>query len=289
MKIHRLCYLALLTLPFNTFAHEVWVDTDYPTANQVLRANIGYGDFPALSTIADDRLHIFKKPVQLHTPKGHYNLIKTGKHNFSFKTKKSLPSGSYLLTAEYSPTFWSQNKEGWKQVNMNVMTDATYCEQTQMYGKKVVNIGGSKSTQFITQPLGQGLEIIPLDNPANARVGKPFPLKVLFNGKPLEGETLVATFKGFAPKDPHDHYHKLEPQAFSDTTRDDGTVQLYPWHAGQWKIRVVHKSEYPNPKECQKLASYATLSIDIGSANEIKKIYADDQTKYKQSEHKHKH
>lgn len=270
-------------------AHEVWVDTDYPEQGKVLRANLGYGDYPTLGKIVDSRLHIFKKPVQLHTPKGTFDLIRTDVSNVTYRSEKPLADGSYLLTAEYSPTFWSENKDGWKQENMTVMKDAHYCEQTQMYGKKVINIGDSKDVNFITKPVGQGLEIVPLNNPANAEIGKPFPLKVLFNGKPLKDATLVATFKGFAPKDPHDHYHKLEPQAFSDTTRADGSVQLYPWHAGQWKLRVVHKSDYPKPNECQKLASYATLTFEVGNADEIRGAYADDLTKYEHINHEHKH
>lgn len=287
MKYNKTYYALFLALPLCGSAHEVWVDTDYPAENQVLQANLGYGDFPALAPIAEDRQHIFKKPVQLHTPDGKTDLIQSGEYNFHFVSKAPLAKGSYLVTAEYSPTFWSKNKDGWKQENMTTMTDATYCEQTQMYGKKIINVGGSKDTSFVTKPVGLGLEIVPLDNPAYAKVGIPFPLKVLFNGEPLKGATLVATYKGFAPKDLHDHYHKLEPQAFSDTTRDDGTVQLYPWHAGQWKLRVVHKSDYPNPKECQSLASYATLTFEVGNAEQVKTAYSDDKSKYVDLGHKH--
>lgn len=289
MKTFYLLPLAMALSISVGHTHEVWVDTDYPSADAPLNANLGYGDYPTLERITDSRLHIFKKPVQLHSPDGVVDLIHTKKSNVTYRTKAPLHAGSYLLTAEYSPTFWSENKNGWKQVNMKTMTDATYCEQTRMYGKKVVNIGSSNSAEFISKPLGQGLEIVPLDNPANANINQPFPLKVLFNGQPLEGATLVATFKGFAPKDPHDHYHKLEPQAFSDTTRDDGSVNLYPWHAGQWKLRVVHKSDYPKPDECQKLASYATLTFEVGTPDDIRAAYADDVSKYEHINTPHTH
>lgn len=289
MKTKYLLSIALASSFSLANAHEVWVDTDYPQEGKVLHANLGYGDYPTLGKIVDSRLHIFKKPVQLHTPKGTSDLVRRKLSNVSYQTAKPLAAGSYLLTAEYSPTFWSENKKGWEQVNMLKMKDAHYCEQTRMYGKKVVNIGNATAADFISKPLGQGLEIVPLKNPATAEVGKPFPLKVLFEGKPLEGATLVATFKGFAPKDPHDHYHKLEPQAFSDTTRDDGSVQLYPWHAGQWKLRVVHKSAYPKPEECQHLANYATLTFEVGNQEEIKAAFADDKSKYAHINEEHKH
>lgn len=247
-------------------AHEVWVESDHTHEGEILKANLGYGDFPELRPVAADRKHIFKKPLQLVTSQGLEDLVPVkGGKGYEYQTKMGLKEGSYLVLAEYSPTFWSENKDGWKQVNMKAMPDATYCEQTQMYGKNVVNVGHhAKAKDLVTKPVGQGLEIVPLDNPANARVGEPFPMKVLFNGEPLANETVVATFEGFVKKDPNDKYHKLEPQAFSDTTRPDGTVNLYPLRQGFWKVRTVHKSDYPNPTECQKLASYATLSFMVG-------------------------
>lgn len=271
-------------------AHEVWVDNAHTHGGEILKTNLGYGDFPALMPIAKDREHIFKKPMQLISQEGTQDLLQIGEHNYQYQSKSGLAEGSYLVTAEYSPTFWSQNKNGWKQVSMAQMPDATYCEQTRMYGKSVLNVGhDGRDTRVVTKPIGQGLEIVPLDNPANIEVGKPFPLKVFFNGKPLEGETVVATFKGFAPKDPNDHYHKLEPQAFSDTTRPDGSVQLYPWSAGQWKVRVVHKSAYPEPAVCQKLASYATLTFDVGTIEQIHAMYKDDHEHSHHHKHDHKH
>lgn len=250
----------------SALAHEVWVETGHTHGGEILRANLGYGDFPTLAAIPADRVSIFKKPLQLWGRDGFkMDLVQKTLPNYRYQTPKPVKEGSYLVTAEYSPTFWSQNADGWKQVSLKQMPDATYCEQTRMYGKNVVNVGHhSKDKAFVTEPLGQGLEIVPLDNPANARVGKPFAMKVLFNGEPLSGETVVATFEGFTQKDPDDKFHKLEPQAFSDTTRPDGSVNLYPLREGFWKVRVVHKSDYPNQAECQKLASYATLSFVIG-------------------------
>ncbi|MFB2537813.1 MULTISPECIES: DUF4198 domain-containing protein [unclassified Acinetobacter] len=267
LAINILALSLLSQAPF-AVAHEVWVEPEHTHGGEILKANLGYGDFPELKPIAADRQHIFKKPLQLVTAQGTEDLIAVkGGQNYQFQTQKAVENGSYLLLAEYSPTFWSENKDGWKQVDMTAMPDAKYCEQTQMYGKNVVNVGHhANSKDIVTKPVGQGLEIVPMDNPANARVGEPFGLKVLFNGEPLANEIVVATFEGFVKKDPNDKVHKLEPQAFSDTTRSDGTVKLYPLRQGFWKVRVVHKSDFPNPQQCQKLASYATLSFVIGKA-----------------------
>lgn len=270
MKTYQfaIVFAAVAAASVTAQAHEVWVQAPHLHGGEVLNANLGYGDFPILAEIAEDRLHIFKKPMQLHSPQGSVDLKQAGEHNYQYVSEQGLAEGSYLVTAEYSPTFWSKNAEGWKQVNMIDMPDATYCEQTRMYGKHILNVGHHPAhADFVTKPLGQGLEIVPAINPMDAKVGEGIPMKLLFNGEPLSGETVVGTFEGFTIRDPNDKVHKVEPQAFSDTTRPDGTFKLYALREGFWKLRVVHKSDYPEPETCQQLASYATLSFYLGSAH----------------------
>lgn len=185
--------------------------------------------------------------------------------NYQFETARPVSEGSFLLLGQYRPTFWSQNAAGWKQQNMTEMKDATYCEQTSMFGKSVVNVGHeSTGKDIISRPVGHLLEIVPLENPANIRVGEPFPVQVLFKGEPLPDATLVATFDGFTHRDPADKSHRVEAQAFSDTTRADGRVNIIPLRQGEWKARVVHKTDFPDQAVCQKLAAYATLTFEIG-------------------------
>lgn len=246
-------------------AHRVWVQTDHMHGGEVLHANLGYGEFPMLEPVAEDRLHIFSKPMQLVTAEGKQDLLQKGEFNYQYQSKEALKDGSYLVTAEYQPTFWSKNKDGWKQANMTQMTDATYCEQTRMYGKNILNVGhDSADTAVITRPVGQGLEIVPLDNPANIQVNDMFKVKVLFNGEPLPGATLTATFDGFDTSD-RSKTHKVEAQAFSDVTAADGTVNIIPLRQGFWKASVDYKTDFPDPKVCQKLASYTTMTFEIGN------------------------
>ena len=168
------------------------------------------------------------------------------------------------MAAEYQPTFWSKNKEGWQQTDMKAMPDAEYCEQTRMYGKNVVNVGhDSADTKVVTRPIGHGLEIVPMDNPANIHVGERFKVKVLFNGEPLPNTVLTATFDGFDTSD-RSKTHKVEAQAFYDKTGDDGTVEIIPLRQGFWKANVEHKVDYADQKICQKLSSYSTLTFQIG-------------------------
>ena len=236
----------LCAVSLSAHAHRVWVSTNHTHGGEILKAELGYGEFPEFEPIAKERLDIFK-PLQLITPQGKQNLLQKGMHNYQFESAKPVPEGSFLVLAEYQPTFWSKNAAGWKRQNMKEMPDATYCEQTRMYGKNIVNVGhDSADTAVITRPVGQMLEIVPLDNPANA--------------------TLTATFDGFDNSDRRKS-HKVEAQAFSDTTGDDGTVAIIPLRQGFWKASVEHKADFADQKVCQKVANYTTLTFQIGHSH----------------------
>lgn len=253
----------LLSIALSAQAHRVWVSADHTHGGEILKAELGYGEFPDFEPIAQDRLNIFK-PLQLVTAKGKQNLIQKGIYNYQYQSAKPVAEGSYLVVAEYKPTFWSQNANGWKRQSIKEMPDATYCEQTRMYGKYIANVGHeSASKDIISKQMGHMLEIVPLDNPANIHVGERFKVKVLFNGEPLPNATLTATFDGFDTSD-RSKSHKVEAQAFSDKTGHDGTVDIIPLRQGFWKANVEHKVDFPDPKVCQKLANYATLTFQIG-------------------------
>ncbi|HEZ0563199.1 TPA: DUF4198 domain-containing protein, partial [Neisseria meningitidis] len=160
-----------------------------------------------------------------------------------------------------------KNKAGWKQAGIKEMPDASYCEQTRMFGKNIVNVGHeSADTAIITKPVGQNLEIVPLDNPANIHVGERFKVRVLFRGEPLPNATVTATFDGFDTSD-RSKTHKTEAQAFSDSTDDKGEVDIIPLRQGFWKANVEHKADFPDQSVCQKQANYSTLTFQIGHSH----------------------
>lgn len=191
----------ICAISLSAHAHRVWVSADHTHGGEILKAELGYGEFPEFEEIAKERLNIFK-PMTLITDKGKEELVQKGKYNYQYQSKKPVQDGSYLVVGEYQPTFWSKNAAGWKRTNMTEMTDATYCEQTRMYGKHIANVGHeSASKDIISKPLGHLLEIVPLDNPANVHVGDKFKVKVLYKGEPLPNVTLTATFDGFDTSD----------------------------------------------------------------------------------------
>ncbi|WP_373753244.1 DUF4198 domain-containing protein [Neisseria weixii] len=266
MKKSILLITSALFLSTAAHAHRVWVETAHTHGGEHLTAELGYGEFPELEPIAKDRLNIFK-PLQLVTEKGKENLIQKGQFNYQYRSNRPVKDGSYLVIAEYQPTFWSKNAAGWKRVNKTEMADATYCEESRMYGKNIVNVGHeSADTAIITKQVGQNLEIVPLDNPANVHVGERFKVRVLYRGEPLANHPVTATFDGFDNSD-RSKTHKVEAQAFYDVTNDKGEVDIIPLRQGFWKVNVEHKTDFRDQKICEKESNYSTLTFQIGHTN----------------------
>ena len=228
--MNKTALLLACTLLYSTaaHAHRVWVETRPYARRRISEAELGYGEFPELEPIAEDRLHIFSKPMQLVTEKGKENMIQKGTYNYQYRSKLPVKDGSYLVTAEYQPTFWSKTaRVGSRQASKKCLMQAT-ASKPVCSAKTSSNVGHeSADTAIITKQVGQHLEIVPLDNPANVHVGERFKVRVLFNGEPLPNATVTATFDGFDTSD-RSKTHKTEAQAFSDTTDDKGEVSIIP-------------------------------------------------------------
>lgn len=259
---------SLLAVASLAQAHELWVNAPAKiAADEVLKADLAYGhDYPAAEPIEADRLHIFK-PLQLIGMDGKAQDMNQQGENYQYVSKEKLGKGAYWVSAIYQPTFWSKNDSGWKQQNLKDMPDASTCQQAQMFGKALVVAGDDAvDVAAVSKPVGQALEIVPLADPTQIKLDAVFPLQVYYDGKPLAGATVTATADTFMEKDleaTHDH---REPQAFSGKTDKQGKVNIIPLTEGLWKIRLVHKTPFADPKVCGDSTAYATLIMPVGTA-----------------------
>ncbi|OOF39984.1 hypothetical protein BKK47_05475 [Rodentibacter mrazii] len=246
-------------------AHEVWVSApERLKAENILKAELAYGDYPYVEKIPDARLHIFA-PMEIINQNGeHQPLIQKGE-NYQYQSEKPLKSGSYWVTATYKPTFWSQNAEGWKMDNMKATPNATYCEQTQMFGKSLLTVGNQPlNAEMAMTRIGLPLEIVPLKDPSQVKSGEAFPVQIFYNEMPLAGETVIATADTVIVKDLEAATGHREPQGFSGKTDSQGRVNIIPLIDGIWKIKVVHKKPFADQNICQQSANYSTLILPVG-------------------------
>lgn len=258
---------ALVAVSSLASAHELWVSApDRITTDDVLKADLGYSDyFPTLEAIPGERVQIFK-PLAIHGTDGKTQDMNQKGENYQYEAKEKLAVGNYWLSAVYQPTFWSKNKDGWKQQNLTEMPDASTCQQAQMFGKKLLVVGdGAVDVAAISKPIGQNLEIVPLADPTQAKVDERFPVQIYYEGKPLAGATVIATSDTFMAKDLDATRDERPPQAFSGKTDKDGKVSIIPQLEGLWKIKVAHKAPFEDQKTCLEHSNTATLLLPIGT------------------------
>ncbi len=74
-------------------AHRVWVSTNHTHGGDILKTELGYGEFPHAEPIVADRLHIFSKPMQLISGKNRQNLVQKGEHNYQYQSAKPVAEG----------------------------------------------------------------------------------------------------------------------------------------------------------------------------------------------------
>jgi len=129
--------------------------------------------------------------------------------------------------------------------------NAQYCEQASMFAKSIINIAND-TNDFVTKPIGQKLEIVPLDNPSNFKVGAPFKVKVLLDGKPAKTIELKGTFDGFTKGQ----------FAFYGRTNLKGEIEILPLRAGKWILLTEVTKAYEN-ETCDEVPYVATLTFQV--------------------------
>ena len=108
--------------------------------------------------------------------------------------------------------------------------------------KALIQIG-KQATDTVSRPIGQTVEIVPLANPVLLPRGAPLRLRVLFQGLPLAGASVV--LESLAPNAKHG-----EPRI----TDAQGEVSFPTDRQGNWKAAVVWSYPIDDPR-----ADYETV------------------------------
>lgn len=104
---------------------------------------------------------------------------------------------------------------------------------SEKYGKSIII--ADKGNDIISRPFGHRIEIIPLKNPSEVKTGDSFPVKVLFEGKPL-ATYVYATYAGY--------YSEDEPFPFSTKSNEEGVAYVKISQPGIWIIVSNHKVDF---------------------------------------------
>lgn len=139
-------------------------------------------------------------------------------------------SGSVMLAAIKDGETWSVTNEGGRTgarkeleaQGLKVISST----KNDKYAKAIFNT--SHDDKKFAQVLGHPLEIIPVTNPADAKTGDYFDVKILLNGQPYTGP-VWATYDGFSSYENTYAYY---------TEAESGTAHIKITSPGLWGIRA---------------------------------------------------
>jgi nickel transport protein len=107
--------------------------------------------------------------------------IVKNKENAALSTK----GDPVIVGALYDSGYWLKTTDGWKKATKREgkgKYDIVESIKSKQWCKTVL---GATPESF--KPLGQGFEVIPQKDPTAVRAGDKLPIKVVFDGKPVEG------------------------------------------------------------------------------------------------------
>lgn len=149
-----------------------------------------------------------------------------------FSVTPSDLSGSFIVTAIKDGESWCVTNEGGKSgarkdleaQGLKVLSANKY----DKYAKAIFN--ASHEDKNFAQVLGQPLEIIPVTNPADAKVGEYFDVKILLNGQPYTGP-VWASYDGFVTEYENTYAYYTEAE--------NGEAHVKITAPGWWGIRAA--------------------------------------------------
>ncbi len=140
-------------------------------------------------------------------------------------------SGSVMLAAIKDGETWSITNEGGKTGARSELESrglkVIRAAKNDKYAKALFNTSHD-DTKF-SQVLGHPLEIIPVTNPADARAGEYFHVKILLNGQPYTGP-VWATYDGFVTEYENTYAYYTEAE--------NGEAHIKITAPGLWGIRA---------------------------------------------------
>lgn len=151
---------------------------------------------------------------------------------------------SYLEHEELSSIIAAREEQG--------LSDQPAREEYAKHVKAIFQVGDQRSDHY-GLVLGYPIEFIPLSNPYEGQVGQPMAFQLLYEGRPLAGQTV--------------HYSVREPgakQGPERTLRTDarGRFTLSPDQPGQWYLATIHMTERPE-EDLDYESQWATLTFAV--------------------------
>lgn len=263
-KILLLSAVSLLFVPI-AHAHSIWINAFESNAHQPPHAmvSLGWGHALPMDDILNspngrfalEQFEIIDPKLQknnLIKPQDALSKAELSTADFDLfagdmalqkvALKNDSARGVYQLSAVSTSSFFTQylDTKGRQRLQMkprdeiNDIGKVLMSVKYQAFAKSFLTVGEWKNPA----PLGHDLEIIPLTDLSNLRMGDLVEVRVLFHGQPLTAtaksiEYITAHGTGFGQSDGFGLFSYIK----------DGKARFRVQSAGQWMIAVSHKDD----------------------------------------------
>lgn len=146
-------------------------------------------------------------------------------HDAKIELKKG---GAAVIAGHRQPILWSITPDGEGDGGRDKNKNAIKVTRYEKFAKLILPVDGN--SQGFNAKTGQRLEIIPIDNPLEAKVGDEPRFRVLLDGKPAIFDMVYATYDGFSDI--------ANAWAFSASPSSHGEAKIRISNPGLWLVRV---------------------------------------------------
>lgn len=182
--------------------------------------------------------HVFMKSEELENP-ANVKVDYLGKDvlvtaDEAFKTYTGTvtigDAGAALLHGHRLGEVWSKTPQGVVKGDRTTLKGVVWSRKYEKFCKTFIPVDGK--TQGWDVKTGDTLEIVPLNNPLELKVGDELEVQVLYNGQPVSPEAVTATYDGFTDS-PNAYAFFTEPSG-------EGKAKISISAPGFWMVRVQY-------------------------------------------------
>ena len=230
--IMMFCIL-ILSIPFNVWAHDAWIEKKGD--NFVVL--YGHGD--KVDPYDPGKV----KEVKAYDKAGKEIAVEVKRRE---KDAVILPKTEpAMIIVFFDSGYWLKTTDGWKNISKKEASGLQIVEPARhslKYGKTIFNWH-----EIFTKSVGMRFEIVPMKNPLAIKAGERLPIKVFFEGKPLEGASIDAG-----------GYHK-------ETTKTDkeGIANVTIEKSGKQIIVASYKIPLKDNQDADFLSISANMTFEI--------------------------
>lgn len=262
----RLLLVAVLLSAVPAQAHDFWIQpsTFRPAAGSVVKVRLKVGEHFSGDSVPRNNSRI--ENFEVVTSKGRQSIAGKDKSDPAGEFVVATP-GSIMITYRSRPSFVELTpatidqylrEEGLDTIReMRIRKGQTangWKEGFSRCAKSLLRSGSGPAKGF-DQPTGLRLELIPEKDPYTLTANGNMPVRLLFEGKPLQGALIVAI---------NERHPSKRVEARTDR---EGRVTLQLPTTGNWMIKAVHLIPAPAEMPADWESLWASLTFRAGKSD----------------------